>query len=505
MTAASWGSGYVTDVDYIPAFNVSQSQPLMAIAALLNNVHARPIGREEAFHYCDIGCGFGMTALAAAAANPGWHVTGLDFNPAHIAAARALARDAGIGNVQFLEVDLTDFAETTIARALPPFDVVTLHGVWSWVGQGVQDGILRLLNAKLLPGGMCHVSYNLLTGWQTVLGMQRLVREAGARLAGRSDRQASAGLDLAREIVKTGESVSFASPIATQVLEHFAGMNGAYLAHELMNENWRPLLHADVAARMAEAKLEYAGSTRLTDNVPQLALSDEQRALLDKFDDPAMLELFKDICQPQMMRNDIFVRGARRIGSKLRNAELGKICLGLVVAEADWKFEFDAAGGKAQMSEPYYRMIFKRLWDGPAPIAELLALPDLPGQRDNPAELIAVAISTGQVVAVPNPGAVLDERCRRLNAALLRRTFETAPGQPVHMAVPATGGGTTLPFAEAIMVNELAANPEIGPDSLADWLTKKRIGGSDRQKLDAHVENFYRNDAPLLRNFGMPV
>jgi precorrin-6B methylase 2 len=478
----------------------------MAIAALLNNAHARPIGREEAFHYCDIGCGFGMTALTAAAANPGWHVTGLDFNPAHIAAARALARDAGIGNVQFLEVDLTDFAESAIARALPPFDVVTMHGVWSWVGQGVQDGILRLLNAKLQPGGMCHVSYNLLTGWQTALGLQRLVREAGSRLAGRSDRQARAGLDLARELAKTGENVSFASPIATQVLEHFTGMNGAYLAHELMNQNWRPLMHADVAARMAEAKLEYAGSTRLTDNIPQLALSDPQRALLDQFDDPAMLELFKDICQPQMLRNDIFIRGARRINASLRNAELGRIHLGIVVSEADWKFEFDAAGGKAQMSEPYYRAIFNRLHKSPAPVAELLALPDLQGQRDNPAELIAVAISTGQVVAVPNPGAVLDERCRRLNVALLRRTFETAPGQPAHMAVPATGGGTTLPFAEAIMVNELVNDPDLqGAEALADRLAKKRIGGPDRGRLDAHVENFYRNDAPLLRNFGMPV
>ena len=58
----------------------------------------------------------------------------------------------------------------------------------------VQAGIVRLLRAKVKPGGAVHVSYNALPAWGGALGMQRVMRECGRRLATRSDRQAEEGL-----------------------------------------------------------------------------------------------------------------------------------------------------------------------------------------------------------------------------------------------------------------------------------------------------------------------
>jgi SAM-dependent methyltransferase len=448
----------VTDIPYPPRFHPAQTQSVMALAAILNNFHAQLAARSQNFHFGDLGCGSGTTALITAAANPGWRVTGLDFNPTPIAEARELARAAGLTNVQFIEADFCGFAESETARQLPDFDAVSMHGVWSWVSPLAQDGILRVLEQKLRPGGLCHVSYNLLTGWQSALGLQRLVREAGLRTSGGSARQAAAGLAVARALAAAGP-VSYAEGAGKAVLEQLPGRAPGCVAHEMMNAHWRPVLHADVAARMAAAKLQFAGSAELINNVPELVFSPEQRAVLAGAD-AGLTEIFKDICQPAMLRHDVFIRGGRRIRLAARDESLAGVTLCLARAEPDWRFAFPAANGTAQMSEDFYRPVFTRLQAGPCTLRELAALPDLRGQRDNFAEAIAVAIGTGHAAALPSPGAKQDEACGRLNAILLHRQLAGGRSEPVALAAPALGGGIVLPPLEALRA--VAMPPEEG-------------------------------------------
>jgi SAM-dependent methyltransferase len=456
MSTGAWGGGYVTDIPYPPRFHPAQSQSMMALAAILNNFSAQLAPGRKDFHFADFGCGSGTTALITAAANPAWRVTGLDFNPAHIAEARETARAAGIANAQFLEADLAGFAGREAARALPDFDAATMHGVWSWVSPAVQDGILRLLDQKLAPGGLCHVSYNLLTGWQGAIALQRLVREAGLRAEGPSDRQAACGFAVARALAVAG-NVSFSEGAGRAVLEQLPGKSPAYLAHEMMNAHWRPVLHAEVAARLADAKLQFAGCPALINNVPELIFSPEQRAILAQFGGAEMTELFKDICQPVMLRHDVFIRGGARLRLPARDEILAGVTLCLAADEAAWRFKFPAGNGVAEMREEFYRPVLARLQAGPATLRELAALPDLRGQRDNFAELIAVAIGTGHAAALPNPGAKLDEPCRRLNAILLQRHLAAGRDEPVPLAAPALGGGVILPAGQALQTVAAAA------------------------------------------------
>ncbi len=499
----SWGGGYVTDTPYVTGLHSSQSQPVVALAALMTGFYARVVKRDEAFAVCDVGCGLGTTALITAAANPAWRVVGLDFNPAHVFAARELAREARLENVTFLEADLRDFAETPEAKGLGEFDLITAHGVWSWVGEAAQDGIARFLGTKLKPGGMFQVSYNLLTGWQDAVGLQRLIREAGRRLAQRADRQAEAGLKIAQELAAAGGKNSFSGGFGKIMLERLAELPAGYIAHEMMNRDWRPILHVDIAERLAAEKLEFAGSSRLMNNFPQLTLGEKQRAVAERFDDPAMLELFKDICHAQPMRSDIFVRGGRRIDRQARDAMLMDVTIGLTASPAAWTFEFETGAGTAQMSEGYYRRVFERLLEGPASLSALMALPDLPGRRDNPAEVIAVAMGTEQAVAVPNPGLMIDERCGRLNLALLRAQFAGGQGaSPIHFAVPCVGGGLTLPNFEGMIVHELAANPATtSPHDMAARLAIHQPP-AQREALAEKLEMFFKNDSGVLRHFG---
>ncbi len=500
---SGWGGGYVTDVAYTAGFYSSQSQSVTALAALLNGFAARPVRRDEDFHFADIGCGQGVTALIMAAANPGWRVTGLDFQPGHIAAAREMAREAGIENITFIEADLRDFAETPECQRLEAFDAVSAHGVWTWVDESVQDGIIRLLNAKLKPGGAFQLSYNTLTGWQSAVGLQRLVREAGLRSAARSDAQAEAGFKIAQALEQAG-AVSYGTGFGKTMLEKLADHPAAYVAHEFMNAHWRPVMQADVAARLAEAKLDFCGSCRLLNNFPQLILAQAQRDVLAQFDDPAMLELFKDICHPQPLRADVFIRGPRRIDATARDAALTDIVIGLTAHPGSWTFAFEAAGAKAQMAEDFYRPIFERLAEkGPASLHELYALPALRGRGRNPAELLGVTIGTDQAVAIPNPGAAMDARCARLNAVLLRAQFAVGQGgAPIHFAVPATGNGLTLPNFDGMILHEIIDNPH---EAAADMAARLAIhqDAEQRAALDRKLRQFIAEDLPFLRHLGL--
>ena len=80
-----------------------------------------------------------------------------------------------------------------------------------------------------------------------------------------------------------------------------------------MNAHWAPCFHADVAAALADAKLDWVASANLMENFPELMLTPEQRAVIERYKDPIMRELVKDMCLQRQLRHDVFVRGARRM------------------------------------------------------------------------------------------------------------------------------------------------------------------------------------------------
>src|SRR4029077_15564225 len=131
----------------------------------LSGMEAPDLDRH--FTYCELGCGRGRTSTVLAAINPEAEFHAVDFHPAHIAHAQQQARHARLRNIQFHECS---FAELPGAygAALPKFDVITMHGVWSWIAPQLQEAIVAFLNARLKPGGLVYVSYNALPAWNQV-------------------------------------------------------------------------------------------------------------------------------------------------------------------------------------------------------------------------------------------------------------------------------------------------------------------------------------------------
>ncbi len=499
-----WGSGYVTDITYMTGYYRQQSPAMIALGCLLGGVASPMPGPDDPLSYLELGCGQGFGAMVLAASNPHWRVTAIDFNPAHIAAARAWAAEAALDNIRFIEADFATLAEDPLSAEVPQADFVSLHGVWSWVPASVQAGIVRLLRAKVKPGGAVHVSYNALPAWGAALGMQRVLREYGLRLGSRSDRQAEEGLKLVKELHAAGALQLIRSPWVSALIERMGTLPAQYLAHEYMNDSWAPCFHADVAAAFADAKLEWVGSVNLVENFPDLTLTDEQRTVTQRFDDPLLRELVKDTCLDRSLRHDVFVRGARRLSLQMRDAALRELSLALNISPEDMPFEADMPAGRATLNRGFYGPITKTLATGPCRVGDLLDLPELDGKRDNPAELIGILVGLDLAEPALRPGAAPTAQALRFNrtaAASLGRTDN--PGRPIAAASNALGTGAPCTLFD-LYVLDRALQGE-GEERTEDWVRHlgANLDDEGQGKLREVLDRCLRVRLPILRAAGV--
>jgi SAM-dependent methyltransferase len=455
---SGWSAGYVTDITYVTGWYRQQSPAMMALACLMGSVDMKLPVADDPLQVLELGCGQGFGAMILAASNPAWHVTAVDFNPAHIAAARLWAAEAQLTNVTFIEADLASLAEDPASRQIPEADFVTLHGVWSWVPRSVQDGIVRLLRSKVRAGGVVHVSYNALPAWGPALGMQRVLREAGRRLAWRSDRQAEEGLAIIQSLAAAEAKQLNQSPFSQTLISRLDKMPAAYLAHEYMNEHWNPCFMADVAGAFADAKLDYVASSQLIENFPDLLLTETQKTVMQKFEDPIMREMVKDLCVERALRHDVYVRGAQRMDPAGRDAALGEVRIGLNIDPDDLPLEVQMPAGNAELNPGFYQPIVHAASKGPALIKDLLALPEVEGRRHNPAELVGMLVGLELADLVARPESEPGAEAMRFNSVTARRFVRSENlTRIIALASQRTGAGVATSLLDLIVLERLRA------------------------------------------------
>jgi len=495
----SWSSGYVTDIAYLEGFYVQQSPARMALACLFGNVAAELPQPDDDATYLELGCGAGIGALLTAASNPGWQVTAIDYNPAHIAIGAGLARAARLDNIRFMEADLEQLATSSQADAIPPADFVSMHGLWSWVSNEVRAGIVRLLAAKTCPGGLVHLSYNALPAWQGALGMQRLIYEAGVRTGGRSDAQAQAGLALARELKAVESKYLNESSLTRDLIDTSAAMATEYLSHEYMSAHWAPAFHADVVAALAGAKLDWVSSVNPMENFPELMLTQEQRDVMNRYKDPILRELIKDMCLPRQLRHDLFVRGARHLYNEERDAALSRLTVVPIVCPDELQTKIRVPAGMAEVGDTMKDMMVAAM-RGPATVGDLLAL----GGGKNPAELVSVLVGSHQCQIAVRPDGEQPESANRLNRVFGSRVHSIVDAKtPGGLASCRLGTGLTSPpllqfIAARLLSGEREDNAGAWIKALsADVVPEKH--GAVRDVVHTAIEQ----RLPILRQLGI--
>ena len=510
----TWQDGYVIDVPYIAGFYRELSPNHLHLLAVLLGMPP-PAAVDGEFSYCELGCGRGLGPLLLAAANPLGRFYAYDFNVEQIAPTRALAERAGLRNVHFGTDSFASLAAGPGGDAAPAsFDLIVLHGVWSWVGEENRRHLLRYLRDRLRPGGMVYVSYNCMPGWAAFTPVRRLLRELVIRRRGRTDESALAARAFVDQLAAKGARYFSADAAIGGYLVQIGERDGRYLAHEYLNEHWDTFYHLDVLRDMAEAQLGYIGSATISDNIAGLSASPEIAAMFAGAD-PGMAEMIKDFTVNRRFRRDLFARELHRLSPAQFLAELGRIRFMLTVEPANATTTLMTAAGELKANDSIALPVLERLKQGSASVVELLALPALDAL---PAELLAQTLSllveSGQLHPM-RESTVGHPISQTLNDLLIDEALGT---DPVHfLAAPALGSAVYVGHAEQLI---LRAMRELGGDSVAAlrdrvWtLIKARDQRvlKDGKPLESDADNvaeverrvgqFLEQRLPLLRSFG---
>ncbi len=510
----TWQDGYVIDVPYSAGFYRELAPSyLHMLAVLLGMQPPAPVDHE--FTYCELGCGRGLGPLLLAAANPLGRFYGYDFNAEQIAPARALAERAGLVNVHFGTDSFASLATGAGGPAPASFDLIVLHGVYSWVGEENRRHALRFLRDRLKPGGMIYVSYNCMPGWAAFTPVRRLLRELVIRRRGRTDESALAARAFVDQLAARGASYFSADASIGGYLVQLGERDGSYLAHEYLNEHWDAFYHLDVAREMAEAQLGYVGSATVSDNVVSLSASPEIAAMFAGAD-PGMAETIKDFSVNRRFRRDLFAREPERLSPAQFLAELGRIRFMLAVEPAGATTKLMTAAGELAANEAIAQPVLERMKKGSAGVAEMLALPALAAL---PPELLAQTLSllveSGQLHPMQE-GIAGHRTSQTLNDLLIE---EAQGDNAVHfLAAPALGSAVYVGRAEQLI---LLAMCELGSESvivLRDqvwaWIKARdqRVlkdgnlleGEADNvAEVERRVGQFLDQRLPLLRQLGV--
>lgn len=433
-------SGYVTGVTYLRGFQVDLSPSRLRMCAALNGFAPPP---KDDFDYCEVGCGFGDTTRALAAAFPRARFVGIDLNPAHVEAANAGARAAELGNVRFVAKDFE-----AAAAELPTFDYVTAHGVLSWIPAPKRKALAAFASSKLRAGGIAYLAYNALPGWASVEPLRQLIIARAQAVPDDPIEGARRGLELAKALYESGARYFERNPSAADMLSRIEKAGPTYVVHEYLNAQWLPMYFAQVAAEMAASELYFVGQLPLHLNFRDLCIPAPAQPFFAAVSDRLAYEGLKDFALNTFFRQDVFVKGAPGRSDATSRAWLMETPFGMSGDEPPWKGEAQLPNHLLRFRGPIFDALVKAMREGATTIPTLLERSELKGVPEERVREALLHMLIGGAIAPfvePTRASAAPSKWR-IASAYNRHVVERAAASevPPVLASSALGNGVRL-------------------------------------------------------------
>lgn len=293
--------GYIIDTSY-PLHFYKEMQPSW-LNYIANTLGCSGPDLTSPYRYLELGCATGINLLVTAACNPKGQFIGVDFNAEHIATADAIARRAGIKNIEFILASFDDFAEKYTQK----FDVIVTHGVWSWLAPKAQMGIMQIVHKLLKPQGFLYLQYMCYPAAARLITLQKILHEVSVHNQGKNSVESiKEGLALLRHLANNGAGLFVDNPELEKELTALEKENPAYMAHDFLTDYWRPQHSVDVHRLFGQAGVSYIGSANCYENMDTLSIPGNLQALIAQTQSRAMQETLRDTARHQSQRVDIF-------------------------------------------------------------------------------------------------------------------------------------------------------------------------------------------------------
>lgn len=432
-------TGYVSEIEYVHNYNVPMSPMHMALATKIAGRKAR-ISSEP--NYLELGFGQGLSLNIHAAANPGTY-WGNDFNATQTANALDLASASG-ADLRITDESFSDLAD----RAdLPMFDMIALHGIWSWVSDANRKFIIDIARRKLKIGGLLYVSYNCNPGWAATTPIRHLLSEHASNVAsGTILNRLQSSLGFVQSLIDANAQYFKSNPEVVQRWDQLIKQHDKrYVAHEYLNENWDIMYFTDVANQMAEAKLSFAASAHLLDLVDPIHLTPRGLEILKGIDNEVLRQTTRDVLVNQQFRRDIFIKGEGKLHPVEQQEALTSQLFVMILAADKFPKTVQATLGEGKLNPEIYDPIAEFLSSDnfrPKTIAEMMKSP-LFGKLTLPQVIQAMTILSSADAIAPchddDIFALQRSKCSALNSELCRQAENSA--NVGHLASPRTGTG----------------------------------------------------------------
>ncbi len=499
---------YASDQGYTYGFYSQQSPEHLSYACVLNGIE--PVAVDRPFTYFELGFGQGLTVTLLAASNPHARFYANDFMPAHVAAAEALAASAALDNLTFLENSFAELAEGKVD--LPQFDFITMHGVYAWVSAENRAHIVNFIARYLKPGGIVYSGYNAMPGWAPMLPLQKLMLAHARSYPGGDKDQIEQVRNLVFKLAGAHPMYFADNPDLQRRLAKLRDADPAYLAHEYLVEGWQPLYHAEVAMEFSRAKLSYAGSAMLCsafDHMPP-----DQQQVVDSLHDPMWRETAKDFFANTGFRQDVFVRGSRRMSSRRKAEWLNRYAIALIVPRDSAVTAFSKLTG---WEKDAAHALVDVLAQDPCTFQELAQIPLLQGRGDEAGILTALlthanyaSVFLGRAIG-KDPGPA-----QRLNHSLAQRSrYEDCYKA---LAAPLLGNGIKVGLMDRLVYLQLVDRPhDKDAQAIANYVIRymreQSVGTAERDipassamnagEIVARVQAIMSTHVPLWRQLKM--
>ena len=505
-----WSSGYVTELGYTHGYYHELKPLLMRQALMSKGVHHR---WGEKLRYLELGFGQGLSLNIHAAATGG-EFWGCDFNPIQAANAKDLAEASG-ANVTVLDASFEELAART---DLPTFDVIALHGIWSWISEPNRQLIVEIARRHLAVGGVFYVSYNTTPGWSSAMPLRHLMTLHTEFVSGKAqglEPRIDTAIDFAQSLADGNAAYFRANPAVVERLKTIKAQPRSYVAHEYFNADWHPMAFSDMARYLSEAKLSFAATTHLLDHVDAINLTPDQQKLLQVQSHPVLRESVRDYLVNQQFRRDLWVKGPRSM-APLVHAELAQ-SQSYVLATMREAIPLKVQGllGEIELQPAVYTPLLDALAAkgyAAKTLGELRQLlSDLSPQQV--AEGLLILSGMGCVLPAQTPEAVRAAKpaCDRLNAHLFRQAMHS--GDVLYLASPVTGGGIGVNRFQQLFLKALKGGKKAPPEWAQEaWdtlfvqgqrLTKEgkvmEAPEENLTELSRQAEEFEAKSLPILR------
>ena len=513
---AGWSQGYVTDVSYTNSFFRELSPAWLNHVAMTNGAHPRLL--DDGFNHIDLGCGLGQSSNVLAACFPRGNFFGVDFNPAHVDTAQHLSRQLGIENVRFIERAFEELLEVD----LPDFDFVTLHGIYSWIGEDTRKAVQRFIYKKLKPGGIVYNSYNCMPGWTNDAPIRRLLMEFGQLHHGDSAARVEKAAKDAEEMAALKLGYFRANPTAADQVGKLTKRASNYLAHEYINASWTTFYSADVADEMEAAKLTFLASATFMDNHLELMLTDPAVAYCKKQPTERLRQLAQDFLVGQRFRRDVFVRGHSRLPHSETSRYLKNACFALPGPVEDFADKAKVPRGEISFDQKSAQLVKEALAKGSMTVEQMI---ESMGAKKSVQELertLLLMTAVGKLVPVGSafqPAAIPAKLDRVRIVDSINKKLTELGRQAIsrqYLVAPAAGSGLSIDALDAValaLLDEGVAAPKLAA-AVGEELKRRGVRVNKdgapitdekeaQAKTDEIVGRFLGRTVPVLLRYGV--